>query len=216
MEKDKFFDSEISNLYFDTPDFRLIRTSIEKPVFKEKVRLRSYGVPNQDSNVFFEIKRKFKGVVYKRRSVMPLKDAVDFMNGEEIPEHNPQIEKELKWALNYYPDLEPRMYISYHRQSYCGKEDKSLRITFDDKIMFRTYDLSLDKGIYGRELLERGQRIMEVKISGSMPLWFSHLLDELKIYPASYSKYGTAYQTLLRENSLGTAYCETLHHTKTA
>ena len=34
----------ISNLYYDTPDWRLIRTSLEKPIYKEKLRVRSYGV----------------------------------------------------------------------------------------------------------------------------------------------------------------------------
>jgi hypothetical protein len=200
--KDKFFESEIISLYYDTPDYRLIRTSIEKPLFKEKIRLRSYGVPSQTDSVFLEIKRKYKGVVYKRRSTMPLSDAVKFARGDKITPHNAQIESELKWAFNYYPQLAPKMLISYHRLAYSGKDNKNLRITFDDKALFRDYDLSIDKGIYGRPILEHGQRIMEVKIPGAMPLWLSHLLDELKIYPSSFSKYGTAYTTLLAENAL--------------
>jgi hypothetical protein len=95
------------------------------------------------------------------------------------------------------------MFISYHRHAYVGKDNKNLRITFDDRILYRNYDLQAEKGIYGRELLGSGQRIMEIKIPGAMPLWLAHLLDELKIYPASYSKYGTAYLTLLKENKLG-------------
>jgi SPX domain protein involved in polyphosphate accumulation len=205
MQRDKYFESDIISLYYDTPDYRLIRTSLEKPVFKEKIRLRSYGVPSADSTVFLEIKRKFKGVVYKRRSVMPLKDAEDFCAGYAIPPHNPQIENELRYAFDYYPELSPRMFVSYHRLAYSGKSDKNLRVTFDDRIVYRSYDLEAEKGIYGEELLERGQRIMEIKIPGAMPLWLSHLLDELKIYPSSYSKYGNAYLRQLKNNSLGVA-----------
>lgn len=202
MEKDRYFESEIISLYYDTPDYRLIRTSIDKPVFKEKIRLRSYGVPSADSDVFLEIKRKFKGVVYKRRSVVPLRDAVKFTHGEEITHHNAQIENELKWAFDYYSGLSPRMFVSYHRLAYSGKDNPNLRITFDDRILYRNYDLSPDKGIYGRNLLGSGERIMEIKIPDSMPLWLSHILDEMKIYPSSFSKYGTAYLTLLSENKL--------------
>lgn len=203
MNKDRYFDSEILSLYFDTPDYRLIRASLEKPVFKEKLRLRSYGVPGRDDIVFLEYKRKYKGVVYKRRSVMPLHDAVSFSNGGEITPHNLQIENELRYAFKLYEGLAPRMLVSYHRHAYVGKEDKSLRITIDDKVLYRGYDLMLSSGIYGRELLDDGQRIMEIKLRGSMPLWLAHLLDELKIYPSSFSKYGTAYTTLMLENRLG-------------
>jgi hypothetical protein len=204
MTKDKYFESDIISLYYDTPDYRLIRTSIEKPLFKEKIRLRSYGVPAMDDNVFLEIKRKYEGIVYKRRSTMPLSDALKFTGGGKIQPHNEQIENELKWAFKYYPQLAPKMFVSYHRLAYSGKENKNLRVTFDDKALFRNYDLSPDKGIYGRPILERGYRIMEIKIPGAMPLWLSHLLDELKIYPTSFSKYGTAYSILLAENALYT------------
>lgn len=202
MERDRYFDSEILSLYYDTPDYRLIRTSIEKPVFKEKVRLRTYGVPTDDSTAFLEYKRKFKGVVYKRRTFMALDDTLRFINGEDVEENNPQIERELRYAFKYYNELAPRMLVSYHRNSYFGKEDPNLRITFDDNILYRGYDLDLRKGLYGRQLLNEGQRLMEIKIPGAMPLWLSHILDELKIYPRSMSKYGTAYTTLMMENAL--------------
>lgn len=202
MERDKYFDSEILSLYYDTPDYRLIRTSIEKPVFKEKIRLRTYGVPTDESTAFLEYKRKYKGVVYKRRTFMSLDDTLRFIGGGDVEENNPQIEKELRYAFRYYDGLAPRMLVSYHRHSYFGKEDPNLRITFDDRIMYRGYDLDLRNGQYGRELLGKGQRLMEIKIPGAMPLWLSHILDELRIYPRSFSKYGTAYTTLLIEGKL--------------
>jgi hypothetical protein len=199
VKRDRYFESDIMSLYYDTPDYRLIRASIEKPVFKEKIRLRSYGVPRSADDVFLEIKRKYKGVVYKRRSVMPLSRAAGF------PEttRDTQIEKELAWCFDFYEGLAPQMLITYKRHAYTALSDPELRITFDSELLFRDYDLRLDKGIYGRKLLPHGERIMEIKIAGAIPLWLTGLLDELKIYPASYSKYGTAYLTLLSEKALG-------------
>ncbi len=202
MNKDKYFESNIMSLYYDTPDYRLIRASMEKPVFKEKIRLRSYGVPESDSTVFLEYKRKYKGVVYKRRTVMPLMDVDTFTSGGEIEPNNPQIENELRYAFKTYPDLQPRMLITYHRFSYYGKDDPNLRITFDDEVTYRGYDLDLSCGVYGRTLLKNGQRLMEIKIPDAMPLWLSKLLGELKIYPTSFSKYGTAYTNLMIEGKL--------------
>ena len=202
MEHDKYFESNIMSLYYDTPDYRLIRQSLEKPVFKEKIRLRSYGVPNDGSTAFLEYKRKYKGVVYKRRTFMALDDMLRFIDGEEVEENNPQIENELRYAFRYYEGLAPKMLISYHRFSFFGKEDKNLRLTIDDDIIYRGYDLDLREGIYGRQLLSEGQRLMEIKIPGAMPLWLSRILDELKIFPVSYSKYGTAYTRLLVQGKL--------------
>lgn len=202
MKRDKFFDSEIISLYYDTPDYALIRRSMEKPVFKEKIRLRSYGVADKNSTVFLEYKRKYKGVVYKRRTVMPLSDALNLTTGKAFKPHNVQIENELKYAFKYYKDLAPRMMISYHRHAYSGIQDPNLRITFDDRITYRGYDLDLKAGIYGRQLLSEGEKIMEIKIPGAMPLWLSHILDELRIYPYSMSKYGTAYTRLMMSGEL--------------
>ena len=199
MVPDKYGESTICNIYYDTADYRLIRASIEKPVFKEKIRLRSYGVPRSADDVFLEIKRKYKGVVYKRRSVMPLSRAAGFPETAQ----DTQIEKELARCFDFYEGLAPRMLITYKRHAYTALSDPELRITFDSELLFRDYDLRLEKGIYGRKLLPHGERIMEIKIAGAMPLWLAGLLDELKIYPASYSKYGTAYLTLLSEKALG-------------
>ncbi len=203
MEKDRYFDSEILSLYYDTPDYRLIRASLDKPVFKEKIRLRSYGVPDDDSTAFLEYKRKYKGVVYKRRTVMTVDNARKFSKGADVGGTNVQIENELRYAFRIYDELAPRMMISYHRQAYVGKENSELRMTFDDRIIYRGYDLDLTKGIYGRDLLDEGQRLMEIKIPDAMPLWLSRILDELRIFPVSFSKYGKAYTTLLCENKLG-------------
>lgn len=197
VTSDKYGQSTICNIYFDTPNRRLIRTSIEKPIYKEKLRMRSYGVPDDDARVFVELKKKYNSVVYKRRIGMTLKQAKVFTStGLNITE-NRQIENEIKYLFKLYPDLKPSMYISYERTAFYSIDNPDLRITFDSNVIYREDNLELERGIGGTELLQHGQRIMEIKIPGSMPLWLTNLLTELKIYPTSFSKYGMAYlQTL--------------------
>lgn len=191
--KDRYYKSTICNIYYDTPSHQLVRNSIEKPVYKEKLRVRSYGVPNDEDMVFVELKKKYKGVVYKRRIEMTLAQTRDFFAGKDVPHDNPQIENELKYFLKFYEGIAPAMYLSYDRLAYCGAEDPSLRLTFDTHILYREEQKELDNGIWGKELLPAGMRVMEIKIPNAMPLWLSPILDELEIYPASFSKYGTAY-----------------------
>lgn len=191
--KDRYYKSTICNIYYDTPSHQLVRNSIEKPVYKEKLRVRSYGVPNNEDMVFVELKKKYKGVVYKRRIEMTLAQTRDFFAGKEVPHNNPQIENELKYFLKFYEGIAPAMYLSYDRLAYCGAEDPSLRLTFDTHILYREEQKELDKGIWGKELLPAGVRVMEIKIPNAMPLWLSAILDKLEIYPASFSKCGTAY-----------------------
>ncbi|SCP97166.1 polyphosphate polymerase domain-containing protein [Anaerobium acetethylicum] len=184
----------ICNIYFDTPESLLIRTSLDKPVYKEKLRLRSYGTPARGDKVFIELKKKYKGIVYKRRVDMELSEAEHYLY-DRIPVKKPsQITREIDWVLGYYEGLVPAMYISYNRIAMYGSEDPQLRVTFDSNILWRREQLSLESGAWGNALLEEGQRLMEIKIPGAMPLWLAHILDELEIYPISFSKYGKGYQ----------------------
>ena len=199
MQPDEYGVSRICNIYFDTPSSRLIRESIEKPLYKEKLRLRTYGVPGDESPAFVELKKKFKGIVYKRREIMPYAKAMRFLTERERPEQMTQIMKEIDWVLQSYEGLAPSMVLCYERQAFFGCEDPSLRMTFDTNITFRTDDLDLRKGTYGESLLDSSACILEIKISQAMPLWLSHALDTLDIYPASYSKYGNAYKKLLSQ-----------------
>ena len=185
--------TKICNIYFDTDNNELIRKSIEKPVYKEKVRLRSYGVPNKEDEVFLEIKKKFEGVVTKRRIGLKLEDVYSYLENGIKPENNNQIFKELDYCFKKY-NLKPSMYISYERYSYTAKEDENFRITFDTNIKSRDYDLELDKGDYGLDVLGKNVYLMEIKALGSMPIWFTNALSELEIYPMSFSKYGKTYQ----------------------
>ncbi|ACL20336.1 polyphosphate polymerase domain-containing protein [Desulfitobacterium hafniense] len=195
VKEDKFKQSRINTIYFDTPDYHLISASLEKPLYKEKLRLRSYGTPHGHDQVFVELKKKFQGVVYKRRTVMSLEEAVEYLYHRKPARNASQITQEIDWFLKFYGEIGPAMYISYERLALSGIEDPGLRITFDQDILWRQDELDLSMAPWGRSLLAPGQRLMEIKIAGAMPLWLAHILDELAIYPSSFSKYGKAYLT---------------------
>lgn len=199
VRPDRYGESTICNIYYDTPDFRLIRKSIEKPIYKEKLRLRSYGPAGPDDNTFLELKKKYKGIVYKRRICLPERDAMNYLSGTSpLPEES-QIAKELDWFLAFYGDLQPAVYLNYDRTAYYAKEDPDLRITFDRNICFRTDDLSLQSLPGGRFVIGPGESILEIKAAGAMPLWLTALLTQANAQRTPFSKYGTTYQMLLEE-----------------
>lgn len=208
MEPDEFNKSQefysISNIYYDTKDNTLIRNSLSKPKYKEKLRLRGYGVPSQDSEVYLEIKKKYCGQVNKRRITLELGEAYEFLNKGIKPKPNDylkkQITNEIEYILSIY-DLEPKAYVSYDRKAMFCKEDRNLRITFDTNIRTRRSDLKLESGNYGEALLDNGQMIMEIKTGKSMPIWLTSLLSEKKIYKNSFSKYGKEYEKLVMKNN---------------
>lgn len=185
--------STICNIYFDTDDYLLVNRSIEKPIYKEKVRLRSYGVPKKNSNVFLEIKKKYKGVVGKRRVSAPLKEFYTYFDTGKYPNVDTQIMNEINYCFKFY-NLKSKVFLAYDRYSYKGKDDSNFRITFDKNIRSRTDNLYLENGDNGMLLLDKNCYIMEVKTLGAYPLWFAQILSELNIYPTSFSKYGNVYK----------------------
>ena len=196
MEPDEYGLQTIANIYYDTPDCMLIRESLEKPIYKEKLRIRSYGRAESDSEVFVELKKKFKGVVYKRREVMSLKDAEIFL-GTGIALHPlSQIQKEIDWFRNFH-DVIPRAFVAYEREAYFDPCGSGLRLTFDTDIRCRDKDLRLSAPLEGKPILPDDQTLMEVKARGALPLWLAAALSGLSIYPVSFSKYGRYYQEVL-------------------
>ena len=192
MIADEHGKSTICSLYFDTPTFLLIRRSLEKPVYKEKLRLRSYGVADADTIVFVELKKKYDSVVYKRRVGMKEADAERYLlQHEQVMDT--QITREIDYCMTNYEKLAPSILLSYEREAYFGKGDHDFRVTFDQNILWRDYDLSLCKGIYGRPLLSEDQVLMEVKTAGGIPMWMVKFMSERNIYKTSFSKYGMAY-----------------------
>ena len=191
-------DYSIYNIYYDTRDHNLIRHSLSKPYYKEKLRLRSYNVPTSpDDKVFLELKKKIGGIVNKRRAVLTLKEADDFIKlGQRTVTTNimtQQVVNEIKYFLSCN-DVAPAVYISYQRLAFFGKDDKDFRVTFDYDITTRRTDLSLEKASYGDQLLKKGQYLMEVKLSSAVPMWLSQTLSDLLIYRTGFSKYGSEYE----------------------
>ena len=199
----------IANIYYDTPDNALIRESLSKPVYKEKLRLRSYGVPSADTKVFLEIKKKVNGLVNKRRTVLKLSEAYDFIGSGKPPEikeyMNAQVVRELEYFMRRY-SLGPKVYIAYDRLAYFEKGNDDLRISFDTNIRTRRYDLALESGDHGTDLLSDDIWLMEIKTSRAMPLWLCKMLSDLNIRKTSFSKYGTEYHNMLRSAQNNTYY----------
>lgn len=193
IEPDEFPHSRISNIYFDTEDDELIRKSIDKPCYKEKLRLRTYGEVSLESDSFVELKKKYKGVVYKRRMMLPLRSAKQFLEEGILPEEDNQIIREIDYCVKRYR-LVPRLFIYYERDSFRGVQDPDIRITFDTNIESRREELQLEKNLRGEPLSGENFWIMEIKVPMAYPLWLSRSLTELKIYPASFSKYGQIYK----------------------
>ena len=182
----------ICSLYLDTPDHLIIRNSIIARVYKEKLRLRSYGTPTLDDHVFLEIKKKFKGVVYKRREVMTLQDAMAYIEQGTKP-CDTQIMREIDYAMHFYRQPRPMMLIAYEREAYFDADNPDLRITFDTDVRARDTDCRLESGSHGDYLLPEDAILMEIKTGGAMPVWFAQALSACGILPGKFSKYGTAY-----------------------
>lgn len=203
MALDQYGRTTIRNVYFDTDNYRLIRHSIEKPAYKEKLRLRSYKKASPDSTVFVELKKKYDSVVYKRRLPLSEEEAMDWVTGEMHCKEETQIANEIDYFLSYYETLHPVVFLSYEREAYFCKETGDFRVTFDDHILCRQEALSLEADIWGKPLLEEGKVLMEIKCSGGIPLWMTHVLSREHIYKTSFSKYGAAYQTMIFPNNKG-------------
>ena len=188
----------ITNIYYDTEDNYLIRKSLEKPEYKEKLRLRAYGTPKPDSLVFLEIKKKFNGLVNKRRTTISLEEAYEFIRTGKAPElkdyMNPQVIKEIEYFLKVY-DLVPKTYLAYDRIAYFAKDDPDLRISFDRNVRARRYEVRSEAGDHGRLLLSPNTYLMEIKSARAMPLWLTEALSALQIKRVSFSKYGTEFKT---------------------
>ncbi len=208
MQPDDYFRSEIFNIYFDTDQFDLIIQSIEQPMFKEKLRARSYGGFDK---VFFEIKTKLSGgennVGYKRRIKISKKDYQKIVkNGEKITKFtkndaknakNTRIAEEIDYLITHF-GLKPQILIFYERESYQG--DEGLRITFDENLKYRTENLNLTKRRSDKHFFDDTKNIiMEIKAHEVLPLWLVKALSAEKVYPQQFSKVGKIYQQIRKE-----------------
>ncbi len=193
MAEDEFGLHTICNIYYDTESYDLIRTSIEGPAYKEKLRLRSYGVPGMENKVFLEIKKKYDKVVYKRRIDLTLREAIDYLEKGIRPKNNSQIFREIDYFISFYHPT-AKLYLAYDRVAMYGRQDANVRITFDKNIRSRNRELDLSKGDMGEPLLDGEFYLMEVKIPGAYPMWLVKIMSQMNINSVSFSKYGSVYK----------------------
>lgn len=196
MAPDEYGRTTVRSIYFDTPDCRLIRRSLEKPLYKEKLRLRAYRRATPRSLVFVELKKKFDHVVYKRRLALEEETALNWLRGGHCPADS-QISREIDYFLSFYRNLRPTVFLSYEREAYCCRLGSGLRVTFDENILCRREALSLEAEPGGTPILPEGKILMEIKSAGAIPLWMTGVLTRERIFRTSYSKYGTAYHRLI-------------------
>lgn len=190
----------ICNIYYDNENNELIQKSLEKPIYKEKLRLRGYGVPNPTDRVFIEVKKKYNGMVNKRRVALNLKDACEFLDNKTRPSvegfRKNQVLNEIEYLIGIY-GLVPKVYLAYDRFAFYDINNPKFRISFDNNIRTRRYDLQLQLGDYGKSLIDEDLRIMEIKSEDAIPLWFVNILSDMKIYSNSFSKYGREFMSYI-------------------
>lgn len=205
MQLDRYGRTTIRNIYYDTENYRLIRRSLEKPAYKEKLRIRSYQKAGPEDPVFVELKKKYKDVVYKRRLTLPEAQAMEsFRYGLPLPIRS-QIADEVEYFRAFYGRLRPAVFLSYEREAFYALDGGDFRLTFDENILYRESNFSLGSQAYGIPLLGQGQTLMELKTAGGLPLWMSHALNRIQVYHSSFSKYGMAYQRMAAEKGLAEA-----------
>lgn len=207
----------ICNIYYDTDTNSVIEHSLSKPQYKEKLRVRSYGIPDSDSKVYIELKKKINGLTLKRRARMTLKESNDYFELGKKPADLKYINRQVLNEVDYYLQchkVHPMIYVAYDRTAYFANDDRSIRISIDRKIRTRRYDLKLDSGDYGEDLLAKwlryknvsieDPRLIEIKTSSSFPIWLVNALsaEQMRIRP--FSKYGNEYR--MYSNNFETDY----------
>lgn len=205
VKRDTFGQYTICNIYYDTFDNQLINKSIEKPIYKEKLRLRSYGIANEASKVFVEIKKKYDGTVFKRRISLSLQEATEYLSGKNRPKKESQILHEIDYFMEQYHPI-PKLFIAYDRLAYAAIYEPNVRITIDSNIRSRNKNLNLSLGDMGELLLKENQHLIEIKTDSSFPMWLSAALAKFQIYPVSFSKYGNIYKKNMQRATLNEYY----------
>ena len=199
LKEDRYCHSTVCSTYLDTPDRLLIRNSIDAKVYKEKLRIRHYGQLTDDSRLFFEIKKKYKGVVYKRRVSLWREEVFDYIESG-VPPIDTQIMREIDYLMKLYRQPRPDVCILCEREAYLTAEDPNVRLTFDENLRYRRGFPDENNISEGTPITEENEYILEIKTPGAMPLWLANTLSELKIYPQSFSKYAHAYYDIINKN----------------
>ncbi|HOO49333.1 MAG TPA: polyphosphate polymerase domain-containing protein [Saccharofermentans sp.] len=193
MKIDSYGRTTIRNIYFDTDNFRLIRLSLDKPSYKEKLRVRSYKKIENDDEVFVELKKKCESIVYKRRVSVPETLAMDWLVAGGNQPGSSQVEDEIEYFREFYKEISPKVFISYEREAFYSTDNTNIRLTLDSNILARDYDLSLRYGVHGDSIIDEDKTILEVKVSDTIPMWLIRFLRDNNIQKTSFSKYGMYY-----------------------
>lgn len=197
MKLDNYGHTTIRNIYFDTDSYRLVRNSIDKPVYKEKLRIRSYKQVSAQDKVFIELKKKYNDIVYKRRESLSQLETLEWIVRETPFPKATQIGNEIDYFFEHYESLKPKVFLSYEREAFYALDGSDFRVTFDENILARQEELSLSREVWGEPLMDENNVLMEIKTSGGIPLWMTRVLTQEKLYKTSFSKYGTAYEKLI-------------------
>lgn len=205
MQLDEFGRNTINNIYFDTPDFLLIRRSLEKPTYKEKLRVRWYGAREEKTPIYIELKKKYKGIVYKRRIKRNWKETKGYFKYHEpLPtKDQEQITRELDYFMDFYATLRPALFLGYEREAYFGLENKDFRMTFDFNIRCTEGEVLHQKNNNGTRVIPQDEVLLEVKTGEGLPQWLLHFFADEEVYRSSFSKYGTAYTKIILPKILG-------------
>lgn len=202
MQLDEYGRTTIRNVYLDTDNYRLIRNSLEKPMYKEKIRVRSYRQVGDEDIVFVELKKKYDSVVYKRRVEETEEKAKEWLCDKKSMRLDTQIEREISYFIEYYGNLSPKVFLSYEREAFFSLDGSDFRVTFDDNILWRQDNISLKEKVGGNSIIGNDEILMELKTSKGIPLWMTDILSKNKLYKTSFSKYGRAYMDILNRKNM--------------
>ena len=200
MAPDVFPEYLVQNFYYDTDAWDAARASLNQPAYKEKLRLRCYGVPAGGSALYLELKRKYKGVVSKRRVSLPAGEYAPGRAGALLALDNSQAAREMAFYLQRGP-IKEKAFLAYQRRAYVGLGGENLRVTLDTDIRFRPDRLDFHHPDAGQRVLPSDMAVLEVKTPDNIPLWLSRALCGARLYPVPYSKYGVCYVKYVHERT---------------
>ncbi|WP_241157357.1 polyphosphate polymerase domain-containing protein [Adlercreutzia sp. ZJ242] len=283
MEPDAYGVTRVTSVYWDTPSRSLIARSLEKPLYKEKLRLRAYGIAagkalastflaagaasgapaahaadgalprlaschlgrsarrgaegsgpervtaaslaaaspafaSSAALVFVELKKKYQGVVYKRRVGISLAAAQAYLSGmpyeqaceafplddaalaaESLSARSVQIAREIDAMRARHAQLSPSMGIACDRVAWLPRAEHAvglgeLRVTFDSALSCLDGAAACGRRGSWEPVIDNAESVMEIKGAGPLPLWLAAALSGAQAYPTSFSKYGAAAQ----------------------
>lgn len=191
---------ELSSLYFDTPDFELMREVQEEGAYQELFRMRTDALLMKESLVAMEIVKQFNGRKSLRSVLIPYVNAQSFLRNYRKHVLKVGVEAQISREIEYLVsgrNLVPKVVISSDRISVVSTKKGRLEMDFDFNIRWRTADLDLKKGNVGEFVDPTLNVLMTVKSEGNHPQWFRELVEELNLCESSFSSLMVTYKEQL-------------------